>query len=136
MISKDVKLTIRISEDELNEIDEYLNTNQEFGNRSEFIRHAALEYIGGKRVSLINTPQNIDLDENSKIIIKTVIEKGFFKDANDVISAVLRETLESNILKIIKKRSRNFNDIMKKLDEFGKKVDVDHENEIGRGGKY
>ncbi len=136
MIGKDVKLTIRISEDELNEIDEYLNTNQEFGNRSEFIRHAALEYIGGKRVSLINTPQNIDLDENSKIIIKTVIEKGFFKDANDVISAVLRETLESNILKIIKKRSRNFNDIMKKLDEFGKKVDDDHENVIGRGGKY
>ncbi len=136
MIGKDVKLTIRISEDELNEIDEYLNTNQEFGSRSEFIRHAALEYIGKKRVSLINTPQDIDLDENSKIIIKTVIEKGFFKDANDVISAVLRENLESNILKIIKKRSRNFNDIMEKLDEFGKKVDDYHESKIGRGGKY
>ncbi len=136
MIGKDVKLTIRISEDELNEIDEYLNTNQEFGSRSEFIRHAALEYIGKRRVSLINTPQDIDLDENSKIIIKTVIEKGFFKDANDVISAVLRENLESNILKIIKKRSRNFNDIMEKLDEFGKKLDDYHESKIGRGGKY
>ncbi|MGC8609377.1 MAG: ribbon-helix-helix domain-containing protein, partial [Thermoplasmata archaeon] len=75
MINKDVKLTIRISEDEIKEIDEFLNTNQEFGSRSEFIRHAALEFIGGKRVSLVNDTNEIDMDENSRIIIKTVIEK-------------------------------------------------------------
>ncbi|BAB59797.1 hypothetical protein [Thermoplasma volcanium GSS1] len=123
MLNKDVKLTLRISEEEINEIDEFLNLNPEFGSRSEFIRHAVMQYISSKRISVVKddlqkTHEGLILDENSKLIIKTAIENGFFKDENDLISAVLRESLEPFVLKFVKKKSKNMSDLMKALASF------------------
>ena len=53
MKEKNEKLTLRISDEELKEIDSFLSTNVNFTNRSEFIRFATMEYIANQRIGII-----------------------------------------------------------------------------------
>jgi len=122
LLNKDVKLTLRISEEDINEIDNFLNAYPEFGSRSEFIRHAVMSYISSKRVSVVRdqsqTSSDLDLDENTENIIKTVIEKGFFKSEKDLISAIVREYVDVFLLDFVKRKSKNMKDLLGELSSF------------------
>jgi len=122
LLNKDVKLTLRISEEDINEIDNFLNSYPEFGSRSEFIRHAVMSYIASKRVSVLKDPNQsafeLDLDDNTANIIKTVIDKGFFKSEKDLISAVVREYVDVFLLDFVKRKSKNMKDLMGELSSF------------------
>lgn len=118
--NKDTKLTLRISEEDLEEIDEFLNTNPRFGSRSEFIRHSVLDYISKTRIGFADQGETgIRLSKNMDRIISSVVQKGFFKTKDEVIEELLENAVKSGELhKIIQEKMDSFASIMNDLDKF------------------
>lgn len=118
--SKDTKLTLRISEEDLAEIDEFLEVNPRFGSRSEFIRHSAMDYIARSRVGLVEEQNSgVKLSKNLDIILGSVIEKGFFKTRDEVIEELLKTAIDSGVLRrVIEQRIKSYNSIMNDLKKF------------------
>ena len=90
-MDQDEKITIRISREALAEIDEFLETRQDLGTRSEFIRSACLRYIQQSRMGQDS--------KNGKVCVKLrgLTEKwldksvslGLFSDLEDAVSSVI-----------------------------------------------
>ncbi len=118
--NKDTKLTLRISEEDLSEIDEFLNTNPRFGSRSEFIRHSVLDYISKTRIGFVDQSETgIRLSKNMDRIISSVVQKGFFKTKDEVIEELLENAVKSGELhKIIQEKMDSFASIMNDLEKF------------------
>ncbi len=118
--NKDTKLTLRISEEDLSEIDEFLNTNSRFGSRSEFIRHSVLDYISKTRIGFVDQSETgIRLSKNMDRIISSVVQKGFFKTKDEVIEELLENAVKSGELhKIIQEKMDSFTSIMDDLEKF------------------
>ncbi len=118
--SKDTKLTLRISEEDLAEIDEFLEVNPRFGSRSEFIRHSAMDYIARSRVGIVEEQNSgVKLSKNLDIILGSVIEKGFFKTRDEVIEELLKTAIDSGVLRrVIEQRIKSYNSIMNDLKKF------------------
>lgn len=123
--NKDTKLTLRISEEDLSEIDEFLNTNPRFGNRSEFIRHSVLDYISRTRIGVIDSGEmGIKLSKNMDKMISMVVQKGFFKTKDEVIEELLENSVKKGELqKIIEDKMNSFTSIMNDLDKFEELTD-------------
>lgn len=120
MDSKDTKLTIRISEGDLEEIDEFLNRNPRFGSRSEFIRHSAMEYIAQSRVGIIGSQEtSVKLDKLMEETLYMAIEKGFFKSINDAIFEII-ELARSNglVSKLIRDKISEYTDLREEISNF------------------
>ena len=118
--SKDTKLTLRISEDDLAEIDEFLEVNPKFASRSEFIRHSAMDYIARSRVGVVEEQNSgVKLSSNLDNIISSVIERGFFKTRDEVIEELLKTAIDSGVLRrVIEQRIKSYNSIMNDLKKF------------------
>lgn len=118
--SKDTKLTLRISEEDLSEIDEFLNTNPRFGSRSEFIRHSVLDYISRTRIGIVEQGEaGIRLSKNMDRIVSSVVQKGFYKTKDEVIEEMLENAVKSGDLqKIIEDKMKSFTLIMSDLEKF------------------
>lgn len=118
--NKDTKLTLRISEEDLSDIDEFLNTNSRFGSRSEFIRHSVLDYISKSRIGFVDQGETgIKLSKNMDRIISSVVQKGFFKTKDEVIEELLENAVKSGELhKIIQDKISSFSSIMNDLEKF------------------
>ncbi len=118
--NKDTKLTLRISEEDLAEIDEFLNTNPRFGSRSEFIRHSVLDYISKTRIGFVDQGETgIRLSKNMDRIISSVVQKGFFKTKDEVIEELLENAVKSGELhKILEGKMESFASIMNDLEKF------------------
>ncbi len=123
--NKDTKLTLRISEDDLSEIDEFLDTNPRFGSRSEFIRHSVLDYISRTRIGVIDSGEmGIKLSKNMDKMISMVVQKGFFKTKDEVIEELLENSVKTGELhKIIEDKMNSFTSIMNDLDKFEELTD-------------
>ena len=128
--NKDTKLTLRISEEDLSEIDEFLNTNPRFGSRSEFIRHSVLDYISRTRIGIVDQGETgIKLSKNMDRIISSVVLKGFFKTKDEVIEEMLENAVKTGELhKIIKEKMDSFASIMSDLEKFDELSDKLGEN--------
>ncbi|MCL6090601.1 MAG: ribbon-helix-helix domain-containing protein [Candidatus Thermoplasmatota archaeon] len=118
--NKDTKLAIRISEEDLKEIDEFLNTNPRFGSRSEFIRHSVLDYISRTRIGIVDPGETgIRLSKNMDAIISTLVQRGFFKTKDEVIEVLLEDSVKSGDLhKIIEAKMLSYNSLLEDLDKF------------------
>lgn len=118
--SKDTKLTLRISEEDLSEIDEFLNTNPRFGSRSEFIRHSVLDYISRTRIGVIDQGETgIRLSKNMDRILSSVVQKGFFKTKDEVIEELLESAVKTGELhNILEDKMESFASIMSDLEKF------------------
>lgn len=128
--NKDTKLTLRISEDDLSEIDEFLNTNPRFGSRSEFIRHSVLDYISRTRIGIVDSSETgIKLSKNLDKMISMVVQKGFFKTKDEVIEELLENSVKTGELhKIIEEKMTSFTSIMNDLEKFDELTDKFSEN--------
>ncbi len=128
--NKDTKLTLRISEEDLSEIDEFLDTNPRFGSRSEFIRHSVLDYISRTRIGIIDSGEmGIKLSKNMDKMISMVVQKGFFKTKDEVIEELLENSVKTGELhKIIEDKMNSFTSIMNDLDKFEELTDRFSEN--------
>ena len=117
--NKDTKLAIRISEEDLKEIDEFLNTNPRFGSRSEFIRHSVLDYISRTRIGIVDPGETgIRLSKNMDAIISTLVQRGFFKTKDEVIEVLLEDSVKSGDLhKIIEAKMLSYNSLLEDLDK-------------------
>jgi len=133
--SKDTKLTLRISEEDLAEIDEFLNVNPRFGSRSEFIRHSAMDYIAKSRIGIVEEQSSgVRLSRNLDNIIVSVVEKGFFKTRDEVIEELLKTAIDSGVLrKVIEQRIKSYNSIMNDLKKFESATERKEYSSVRRG---
>ena len=98
MNEKNEKLTIRISNDELEEIDSFLSYNNGYASRSEFIRMAVLEYISIKRVGIITKNNSIHPNPLIEKMISKVVSAGFYKSIDEAYEEIIREAWKKNII--------------------------------------
>ena len=118
--NKDTKLTIRISDEDLKEIDEFLESNPRFGSRSEFIRHSVLDYISRTRIGLIDQSETgIRLSKIMESVISRTVQKGFFKTREEVIEALLERAMKNNALhEILSEKSKSLTSVLEDLEKF------------------
>lgn len=110
MEGKDTKLTIRISEGDLEEIDEFLQKNTRFGSRSEFIRHASIDFISKSRAQLIE-PSETRVNVNRKLLetLNFAVEKGYFGSIGSALGEIINYSTEKGIIsELIAKRRQEY----------------------------
>ncbi|MEM0158346.1 MAG: ribbon-helix-helix domain-containing protein [Thermoplasmataceae archaeon] len=129
--SKDTKLTLRISEEDLKEIDEFLTFNSKFGSRSEFIRHSALDYIARSRVSLQRDENDpLPVERNLEEIINEAVSQGLFKSKSEAISEILNHAFKTGIIvELFRAKMSSYVNLKKELMEF---ASVRSENKLGK----
>ena len=130
--SLETKLTLRISQEEIDEIDEFLRLNERFPSRSEFIRHSVMDYISRTRV-MIDSPsrQTIELSENFEKLIESAVSNGLFKSKNDAITEILeRAFIEGIVNAILKTKMEGYSRLMQDMKAF-----EDMKKNISEAGK-
>jgi len=99
---------MRISEEELMEIDSFLNHNSKYGNRSEFLRNSALEFIANNRIKLTSGAQIcMDIAPAYEEILNSIIEEGYFRNTNELISAIIARAFDENLVRDIIRVKKN-----------------------------
>ncbi|GEM_PF-3106500 len=87
----DNRITLRMSDVELDEIDDFLARHPEYNNRSQLIRHAVMDYI--KRVERGEYRQKgvrVEMEDRLLTILEEYVEFRYFKSLDDLLSFVLR----------------------------------------------
>ena len=117
--NKDTKLTIRITESEVEEIDSFLKGNPRFSSRSEFIRFAALDYVAQNRIKILGPNEiSLKLDKIMEQTLAFAIREGFFNDRNDAIMEILNEARSSGLIsKIIDAKNSELKAVMDRSRE-------------------
>ena len=107
MNEKNGKLTIRISDDELEEIDSFLSYNSNFSSRSEFIRMAVLEYISIKRVGIITKNNSIHPDPLIEKAVSKMVSAGYYKSIDEAYEQIIREAWRNNLISAMLKNTND-----------------------------
>ncbi len=123
MNEKNGKLTIRISDDELEEIDSFLSYNSNYSSRSEFIRMAVLEYISIKRVGIITKNNSIHPDPLIEKAVSKMVSAGFYKSLDGAYEEIIREAWRNNIISAMLKNTNDEYDRIENILEGEKKYD-------------
>ncbi len=93
------KLTIRISEDDLLLIDEFLERHPMYGSRSEFIRKVIFNFIDRSESSTTGeAPANLRISPSMEDSIVKAVERGLFVDSSDALNSILIEAEKQKIL--------------------------------------
>ncbi len=134
MNQQDTKITLRISEDDLAEIDVFLDKNPRFGSRSEFMRHAAMEYMSQLRVGILDTSSiNLKID---KVLLKTLQsakDRGFFYSIEDAVVDIANQAMISGLVtKIIREKVDQYKNIQREMADL-ENFDLTNENELEKG---
>ena len=103
-MEKEEKVTIRISEADLLEIDQYLEVHQSYGSRSEFIRTAVFDFMNRGIATPMAEGAEVHLDGTTLDTLYKAVERGFFNSINEAISIVLNEASSEGIINNIIKR--------------------------------
>ncbi len=98
------RLTIRLSDVEIDEIDDFLARHPEYRNRSEFIRTALMSYIKMADRGLLNEKgMKVEMEDRILQVLEDYVDYKYFKDMGDLITYVLRILVSNgelaNILK-------------------------------------
>ncbi|GEM_PF-5681136 len=101
------KITIRISREDLDSIDEFLERNHRYGSRSEFFRKLASDFVSNSNRHLVHLSDTvcIKIPRSINNLLSAAVEKGIFNSVSESISIILND-LDSNreLLALIKKR--------------------------------
>ena len=119
MEGKDTKLTIRISEADLEEIDEFLQKNSSFGSRSEFIRHASIDFISKSRAQFVE-PSETNVNVSRKLLetLNLAIEKGYFSSISSALGEILNYSTEKGIIsELIIKRRQEYRNLAESVSD-------------------
>ncbi len=113
----DTRITLRIDNIILEEIDDFLSRHPEYDSRSAFIRHAVVEYIKLVQMgALKKTGVRIEIEDRLLNMLHQYVEYGYFRDINDLMTYVLRRLAEDGTLaKILKGYVNSLN--LLRLDE-------------------
>ncbi len=119
MEGKDTKLTIRISEADLEEIDEFLQKNSSFGSRSEFIRHASIDFISKSRAQFVE-PSETNVNVSRKLLetLNLAIGKGYFSSISSALGEILNYSTEKGIIsELIIKRRQEYRNLAESVSD-------------------
>ena len=129
MEGKDTKLTIRISEADLEEIDEFLQRNSSFGRRSEFIRHASIDFISKSRAKFIEPSEtNVNINRQLLETLNLAVGKGYFSSISSALGEIINYSTEKGIVsELIKKRRQEYRNLAESVsDIFGEESDLEN----------
>ncbi len=85
------RLTIRLSDVELDEIDDFIARHPEYRSRSEFIRRAVMEYMKmSDRGLLRESGLKVEMEDRILDILEDYVDYKYFRDLSDLITYVLR----------------------------------------------
>lgn len=94
----DTKISLRISQVELDNIDDFLVRHPEFKTRSDFIRYAAM-----KQLELMEKGQQMDeelvairLNRKIKAIFSDLVEQNLFVNLDETVNFFLERAVQSN----------------------------------------
>lgn len=94
----DTKISLRISQVELDNIDDFLVRHPEFKTRSDFIRYAAM-----KQLELMEKGQQMDeelvaikLNKKIKAIFSDLVEQNLFVNLDETVNFFLERAVQSN----------------------------------------
>ena len=109
----DTRVTLRIDNLVLEEIDDFLSRHPEYDSRSAFIRHAVMEYIKLIQTgALKNTGVKIEMRDRLMDMLQQYIDYRYFRDMDDLMTYVFRRITEEGILaKILKGYTSSLNDL-------------------------
>ena len=118
--SLETKITLRISQEEIDEIDEFLRLNERFPSRSEFIRFSAIDYISRSRVIVESSKkQTVELSENLEKLIDSAVSNGLFKSKTDAITEILEKAFVDGVVNgILKTKMEGFSKLMQEMKAF------------------
>ena len=85
------RVTIRLSDVELDEMDDFLARHPEFRNRSDFIRTALMEYMRmSDRGMLKEGGLKVEMEDRILRVLEDYVDFKYFRDMGDLITYVLR----------------------------------------------
>ena len=120
MKEKNEKLTLRISDEELKEIDSFLSTNVNFTNRSEFIRFATMEYIANQRIGIITKNNSIHTEPIVEKTLSKAINFGYFKNLDSAYEEIINEAWRKSLISsLINMRIEEMEKIEKTMSKEG-----------------
>ncbi|MHB1622637.1 MAG: ribbon-helix-helix domain-containing protein [Cuniculiplasma sp.] len=136
--SKDIKITLRISEDDLDMIDSFLEENMSYGSRSEFLRNCALDFIQAKKAFKgWESGNGVSLSKKQEEYIERMIRMGYYPSKEDAIKSILEYVFDSGFIKkIFEEKIEKYQEIEKSMRSNEKVSLVEKENEEGKYGKY
>ncbi len=115
--SKDIKITLRISDDDLDMIDSFLEENMAFGSRSEFLRNCALDVIQRKGMGgRMDSGSGMVLSKKQDEFLDRMIKLGYYPSREDAIKSILEYIFDSGLIKtIFEEKIENYNQIEKAM---------------------
>ncbi len=85
------RVTIRLSDVELDEIDDFLARHPEYRNRSEFVRNAVMSFIKlSDRGMFKDSGVKLEIEDRILSILEDYVDYKYFRDMGDLITYVLR----------------------------------------------
>ncbi len=107
------RITLRMSDVEVDEIDDFLARHPEYDSRSQFIRQAIMEYIRLEERGLLkNSGMRVEVEDRVMDMLEEYVEYRYFRDVGDVVSYVLRILVSNGELaKILKSYTLGLNSL-------------------------
>ncbi len=99
----DARITLRVNDVELEEIDDFIARHPEYHNRSELVRQAVMEFIRNENRK--DTAATISEGTDAQLIdiLQEYVDYGYFRDMWDLVLYVFRKLLdEGKLQEIIK----------------------------------
>ena len=90
----DTRITLRINDVELDEINDFLARHPEYHNRSQLIRQAVMEYIRdverGERGTRRNRGIRVEMEDRLLTILEEYVEFRYFRSMDELLSFVIK----------------------------------------------
>ncbi len=90
----DTRITLRINDVELDEIDDFLARHPEYHNRSQLIRQAVMEYIRdverGEKGARRNRGVRVEMEDRLLTVLEDYVEFRYFRNMDELLSFVLK----------------------------------------------
>lgn len=94
----DTKISLRISQVELDNIDDFLARHPEFKTRSDLIRYATMKHLEQleKGQQIDEEIVNLKLNKRIKAIFSDLVEQHIFVDMDEAINFFLERAIQTN----------------------------------------
>ncbi|MFP4001795.1 MAG: ribbon-helix-helix domain-containing protein [Candidatus Natronoplasma sp.] len=120
------KISLRVAEEDLEVIDSFI-ARQDFSNRSEFMRKAALDFI--KRynppIGQKEIPESITLPKQIRNNVQYLINMGHYNDWQDAIHELVREGLLKEDIEKLKSQYDTVGELSSKVESFKRMAEED-----------
>jgi len=132
----DTKVTLRISQVELDAIDDFLVRHPEYKTRSDFIRYAVMNTIQQMEKAQFGTEiVHVRLNKMVLNILSDMVDLGLFLDLDNAVNYFLNRSVQSSRLnEEISTMVQGYSNATKLLDNFREEMLGRGKNELKKKG--